>query len=434
MMLLDIRYTTEFEQAVREELRPSGEARTNVGANDTFFYEPETRLQSTISFKKAYDQNNFIDDKNIVDIPDEWLYDCPDFIHFDPKIDDSRILAMVTLSPPEIIGSFYHVPKRQADACLSSSSMSHEDVLTKNFSNVVRKWRTDKEGRLIKKKVFWVRTQNELIHTNFVVVAPDSEQSGLEAVFERYKSFDKHFFDDTTVFGNKWVIEFQLSFYRLKKDSEPCLLIADLKDTRISRGRLGFRINGDFFDRYWVCHIIGFGDENFKKADSNWNEELKNFWDDMKNPTKEPASDSTKGESSKRSWQQRKVLELILFDEIIADVIEGARVIFKQFRDIAITAKGTGTDDSPDDYGLGTLKDNLLFSQLDGKAYFSQSELWEAMQQVLGAVEDDLDEVFSKIMSWETREKDRGKERPRWTEKDERRYRPAIRKMMVSNA
>lgn len=100
----------------------------------------------------------------------------------------------------------------------------------------VRKWRTDKEGRLIKKKVFWVRTQNELIHTNFVVVAPDSEQSGLEAFFERYKSFDKHFFDDTTVFGNKWVTEFQLSFYRLKKDSEPCLLIADLKDTRISRG------------------------------------------------------------------------------------------------------------------------------------------------------------------------------------------------------
>ncbi|RYP30569.1 hypothetical protein DL767_006159 [Monosporascus sp. MG133] len=64
--------------------------------------------------------------------------------------------------------------------------------------------------------------------------------------------------------------------------------------------------------------------------------------------------------------------------------------------------------------------------------YFFSSAQWQRFQNALAAIEEKLEGVRLEVSKWETREKDRGKERPRWTRNDERKYGGIIKKLVRS--
>lgn len=234
---------------------------------------------------------------------------------------------------------------------------------------------------------------------------------------------------------------------------------------QISRATMGFEFNGDFFDRYWTCHFI-----------------------EYKHKSRKPISDETelydmlqsqkylfKSESHKQPWRQRRVLELILFDRILEEITRAAEEIMNKIRtELKIvredgdhgsskhspdeTSENTSQTQHPSDhstsspqvsnstrpgntvttlYELDILADTLetvkFGLKMRGDRYLLFSEQPEQFEQILRLLDDDLGESLQQIERWMRREDDRKNENPRWTRKDELRYRTTITKMVASN-
>ncbi|KUI53688.1 hypothetical protein VP1G_01109 [Cytospora mali] len=58
--------------------------------------------------------------------------------------------------------------------------------------------------------------------------------------------------------------------------------------------------------------------------------------------------------------------------------------------------------------------------------------LWQEFDHLLQALEQDLASTLAKVKIWESREAERGEEKPRWTQNDERKYRTAINKLQFN--
>lgn len=143
------------------------------------------------------------------------------------------------------------------------------------------------------------------------------------------------------------------------------------------------------------------------------------------------------------------MLELILFDEMTKQVAECTEEILEMIKGVlmdikeSFKEKSQKSEKSTSPGALGhhshqlalsdTLSNALFFEEIDSGAYFSFSKQWEELQQLLQILDDDLGDTIDKISSWEVRERDRGLEKPRWTKKDEQRYRPTITRLTRSN-
>jgi hypothetical protein len=121
--------------------------------------------------------------------------------------------------------------------------------------------------------------------------------------------------------------------------------------------------------------------------------------------------------SKGRAWRQRKVLELMLFDRILNILTNSTKEIVGKIKN-----------------ELGVQTGVFSFINLQSDDYFSSSSHWQESQQTLQAIEDHLEHVISDVVDkWDTREKDRGIEKPRWTHNDEWKYRGDLKKLLASN-
>lgn len=235
--------------------------------------------------------------------------------------------------------------------------------------------------------------------------SPDREKLPISLFFDRHRNCELFFFDDTTMSLNTWVTELHLSFYQLvNHDStlDPGGIpetqrypLPGSKGNQIIKASVGFRFIGDFFDRYWTCHFV---------------EHL---------PVDQPSTDweLTKFDSRDRSWRQRKVFELVLVDRILLLLVYSTKQIVEEIK-----------------LELGVEPGAFSLVNLRSDNYFSSSEQWQASQQSLQALEDHLELVIANVVGkWETREEDRGTERPRWTHNDEWKYRGDLKKLLASN-
>lgn len=167
----------------------------------------------------------------------------------------------------------------------------------------------------------------------------------------------------------------------------------------LTKASMGFRFFGDFFDRYWTCHFVEYiPSDGPEKA-----------WD---LPFDSWSSRSTKN----REWKQRKVLELYLFERIVTRVVTSTREIYERVRK-----------------ELGVSGEVFSMVALDSGDYFSSSEHWQKCQETLQVVEDRLEHITTEIAKWDSRERDRGSEKPRWTRNDERKYSGEIKKRLGSS-
>jgi hypothetical protein len=212
---------------------------------------------------------------------------------------------------------------------------------------------------------------------------------------------------------NVWRTEFHTRFLQLLDDeqytqvfaSEPILkprTAGILKDFKLNGRQLvhasvGFRFVGDFMDRFWTCHFIEFIPHKFPSHPLNI-------------PLEEEVEPRT------RNWRQRKVLELMLFNRIIIEMNRSTKEILDLINEKLVVET-----------------DGLSASKLKSDRYFKISIEWEGLGQILEAMDRDFSDIMTNITDWETRERDRQQERPRWTKDDERKYRLVINKLLANS-
>lgn len=275
----------------------------------------------------------------------------------------------------------------------------------------------------------------------------------------------------------------------------------------IVRAAMGFRFVGDFFDRYWTCHFLEYipgspppkkiGKSNMVRKGKKVTPETNNNCVSSSTPedvgpdpgltssttTDDPAHPKTLQErlpglgyipvelsdphtgKLKYPWQQRKILELLLFHHIVLDVERETREIFNWARD-SVLKPSAGTEERKPRYSGTEAQNSVLnnsesgydvhsykmaasdplnplseaidgayqFVQLgDSEGYFKIIGHWRLFEEILQSLEEDLNENLETISEWSTREKDREPESPRWTRNDEHLFRNTINKLRVQN-
>ncbi|KAK8063172.1 hypothetical protein PG996_007824 [Apiospora saccharicola] len=264
-----------------------------------------------------------------------------------------------------------------------------------------------REPKKAKKRFVWLPEANPTTALVCFLGSPQVERDPMNLFFDRHSDYELYFFDDTTPHLNTWETELHISFYQILQpgQSQPTGIPKPFRATflgkdscELTKASMGFRFFGDFFDRYWTCHFIEY-------LPSDNSEKLWNF----------PFDGSNSRSTINGEWRQRKVLELYLFERIVTKVVSSTREIYELVRQ---------------ELGVGGETFSMVALYLDSDDYFSSSEHWQKCQEALQVIEDQLEHIATEIAKWESRERSRGQEKPRWTRRDERKYSGAIKKRL----
>lgn len=150
-----------------------------------------------------------------------------------------------------------------------------------------------------------------------------------------------------------------------------------LNGRRLQRASCSFRFYGDFFDRYWTCHYL----DSYMGETAKWemNEYLNKDSQDLKRLFNDGGA---------HVWQQRKILEQLLFHLIISEVNVSTRNIRK------IHAKLDGETNGTEEV---TTSDSMQ------RAYFRSQKTWAELHEILEFLNEDRERVCSNVKNWNSR-------------------------------
>lgn len=410
--------------------------------------QQNTRLKKTVPFGSG----TRVDQRSIVELSDEWLYNYPSFLDYDGINFAKAVKIVSNRHRGPAPSTMFEANLRRALILTDLTSMT---VVTRAFRGRIgiidvrsKKRRRRREDRWqwpmsnwglklsledweprtaesAKKRFLWIPEADMLTVLICYIYTPDVRKEPLYLFFNRHSNYDNYFNDDPTRISNSWETQMNLSFYVLTSSDPPKAndwsihasteagytdfpsgpirdktigsQAAAATRKKIFRSSFGLYFDGDFFDRYWTCYFI----EHVPKPESGWtlpfNDESKRF----------------KG----NSWHQRKVLELMLCDRILDAMLKGSGDILEEARQVLHVKAGF-----------------LAYTVENNDEFKKRSDLWEAIQPILRTVHDELSTAFSILSKWATREKDREAEAPRWTRNDERKYRGVLNKLEGSTS
>ncbi|KAF2469786.1 uncharacterized protein BDR25DRAFT_288189, partial [Lindgomyces ingoldianus] len=409
-----------------------------------------------LKMKKSIPFNSLIDTSSIVDIEEEWLYNYPAFLlggkgmkpgdvmkqalELSKQDESSGVGVIVNKAAIAYVEAVTCTTRNTSDYSVAGSDNDGAFVFTWHESTYIvdtpKKKHLGKEDKRssfqlepiilsnrglwatlnkprtaadAKKRFIWLPKASPETALVCYLTSSDTEKLAISLFFDRHANFENYFIDDAAMVENTWDSEFHLSFFQLMDSDQTAFRhngIPEPSDdtfpgyskSKITRASMGFRFNGDFFDRYWTCHFIEYVPANPPKDE----------WDS--------AVFEINGSRKHRSWTQRKVLELQLFDRILTELVKSTRKIWNEIRN-----------------ELGVKQGALSFSILSSDDYFSSSAQWQKSQHILQDVEEELSSALAAISKWESREKDREQQKPRWTRNDERKYRGDINKLLGLN-
>jgi hypothetical protein len=249
-----------------------------------------------------------------------------------------------------------------------------------------------------KKRIVCLTSLENTLAAMLYVTSPEAERMHMAQFFDRHAKVDANYlYDDTTVILNTWVTEVHFRFFQARNSKAPARDQQRIRQLKFQRCRvfgrdaylvdavISFRIVGDYFDRYWTCHLI---------------QEV----EDGKQATWRATEDK-----KETHWQQRKILELLLFNRIVEEVCNSLDKI------LAHIEKPQASSSDPVGY----------FSK-DRFEDRKPEDLRESFQ-VLVILKNNVTSLQSLIEQWNCRESLQGRERPRWTPNDEQKYRKAIK-------
>ncbi|KAF5523655.1 hypothetical protein CGCA056_v004233 [Colletotrichum aenigma] len=439
--------------------------------------QPGVKLKATkvVSMKKSIPFNSLIDQSSIVDLDEEWLYNYPTFFSMEKQTsakfnEEAESLldrterdtsgALISRAAEGYTRYLRNGERRNRPAAEARDPGDPLQLLSKTWTDipspdghnaledesdnmtfiadVLRQRNLQKHERennvtfrgvnsnfklwyllslprtasKAKKRFIWLPSADDERALVCYLTSPQEERQAISLFFERHHQYEKHFLDETSMVLNTWESELHLSFYKLvDEDYTPTVGIPrggvdefpGREPKLLVKAAVGFRFIGDFFDRHWTCHLI----EHIPGG-----KRVPTWWDREMHERDFPWGDKGHLVQDNNCWRQRKVLELHLFDRILEELVDSTKTIYNTVKE-----------------ELGVKHVAIPFSVLNSEDYFSSSEQWQRYQQILQVLEEDLSDMRVIISKWETREKDRGQERPRWTRTDERKYRRYIGKL-----
>ncbi|KAM3067067.1 hypothetical protein ACMFMG_011740 [Clarireedia jacksonii] len=421
-------------------------------ANNELFMNAKAReMKDSIPFNKLIDQ------KNIVELSDEWLYPLPNC--FKPRnsetiipketeklISEQYTSEIAESEKKELRGVILDVPTKDTTHTTSrannSDDLENEIKLLNNdaISQRLEKARTRDNA---KKRIIWLPSSNHITLRHCVLASPEPEMVHLSTFFGRHIRKEKYFFDETSAIMNIWNTEFHLSVYKLVAQDEDDMA-EHLRflggEKMIRRAGIGFRFVGDFWDRYWTCHILEYEPND---VPLNQNEKVQ-CGVEVLNSFKhliQPEENHHGSYREQRPWRQRKVLELYLFDRMLQKITECYEEMLKEIdKKLREEAERRLRRSLPRRKPSSSSRSDILSSSnalfslpMSSESYSSFSKQWPPFQYTLQVIEEDLQGTLERIELWRNREKDRQLERPRWTRDDERKYRSSIDKATTSN-
>lgn len=400
-----------------------------------------------LTLKKTMPFSSTVDDGSIVHLDNEWLYDYPKFL-LTPKLPDATKLMRLlseqasdnsrrpTLGPgthelgviEQQLQPYVSNPNRRFEIASEDSTRTFVAQIPKQKHRKHQAKRTDKPSaiwwtnsdlweyklsdersdRTAKKRFIWLPRANSQTALLCWMASVESERIPMALFFDRHWRYESHLWDDTTRQSNTWQTELHLSFYtvvaaEIEGDegfpTPITFAFSGASRKKIAHAAMGFRFDGDFFDRYWTCHFI----QHMPDIESDSIE-----WDFLFDP-------DGSGRYNEKHWWQRKVLEIYLLHRILSEIIRGSKKVLEQVRE----------ELKLEEKNLSNLSLAFL-NTVNKKTHPSSKDRWPDIQIILRAIDDELTSALGILRKWQSREEDRGKEQPRWTRNDERKYRGYI--------
>lgn len=382
------------------------------------------------------------------EIPNEWLYDEPKFFKLHQDVSSNSIIkfceeneknhygaviddAMLSLQDQngheafkdDIAGYIIDVPRNKGLCTKTSTFHLQEITKSESFGLCIAERRTP---AISKKRFlhFYPLNQNVAL----ACFLASSEREAIASFFDRHASYDQYFSETTAMASNKWATELHLSFYQItekrpltgkyqtiaKMEGFPFIRgsVREGNAMWINRATMSFRFDGDIFDRYWTCHFVEYNPQKIAEATMN-----------RYKRGEIPHSITRKridGALKENAWRQRKILELVLFDMTLEDILRSTKEILKE-AELCI------------ERSFKQEMFNIPEHEMSKSVILEPLKLWNELEPTLQLIEKSLNENLAIVTLWIDRDKERRRDEPRWTLKDESNYRDAISALQALN-
>lgn len=435
--------------------------------------EDQYQANDPSKIEKFFPSSTLNDQKDIVELADEWLYSYPEFLDFDPcirhRFENFESLGQCGIETGQLLSRAIRKFKQRrrlrtqpmfANDCLKSIIVDVAKTMRKNERRTSRKISTPAQdsfspddiqvcnnyeffekmdglrtAQKAKKRLVWLRDVDEDTALICFLASPESEKITVSSFFERHYRRDDFLFESVGAASNIWTTEFHLSWYQLhdKCRSDGCQNINFLSTKReVGKAAVGFLLTGDFFDRYWTCRVLEYDPDSKERQEADEKSNLTNELKTRCNKFLESV-ERFSPPGVKHPWRQRRVLELLLVDFMLEKVSMQHSTMLEEVIDHLCELLSAPRLDFPKTGGTPDIWNAFFSSQINTKTYTSFSKHWPPIQCILQILENDLKAILETISLWNVRERDREPEKPRWTINDERKYRSAITTLLLSN-
>ncbi|KAL1849430.1 hypothetical protein Daus18300_013254 [Diaporthe australafricana] len=294
--------------------------------------------------------------------------------------------------------------------------------LSYNNEQLKERLQRPRTARDAKKRFIWLPQADCNEHARKICQAANASEAEKQAIsnfFNRHIQYGIFYQDQTALALNSWQTELNLSFNLLSPINE------DIKQTQhdrrlkgqstwvpqLNRVSMGYRFDGDLFDRYWTCHLVE--SERCTQTIPHDHDILRSS-EDIESVFKS----YNKSREHFKQWWQRKILELLLTHRMLTKQIDESKKIFNKMEWILQSIEKISLS-------VGTRHEVIP----------TASDIWglgEHRKELLQDLSDDLESTLGTLEGWNDREWKRGQETPRWTPHDEKKYRKRIKELQIS--
>ncbi|OAL43441.1 hypothetical protein IQ07DRAFT_292340 [Pyrenochaeta sp. DS3sAY3a] len=411
-------------------LRPAPDQSGQVVVLDDWLQD----ASPTLDFKRKVDLNSI---SNTDDATDDANEDSESMDQSLEEEQESIWDPQLWMKSSGVTGAVIDIPRFSV-----GTEISQPQLCPDCMSEALSKQRTVCDS---KKRIVWLPYRNMRAAEDLYDSCSGTEKENVLSFLRRHVNHETYFLDSATAALNEWETELHLSFFRISKIQEGSLQSLDKdKGEYLSSTTMSFRFSGHFSDRYWTCVFLEHGITQDPKASlgSRLQPSKESGVGSVLNLTKKhedigvemrKVQRGIKGvKSHNRSWQQRKVLELLIYNKMLGALHKETAAILALVKELALQPgknKDSGGRSNPFKRAIEEAKQLQHLGDKEG--YFPVADRWRRYIQILLVIEENLTDNIDRMKEWNRREEDRRNQKPRWTHRDEQMHFTTILRLTI---